>query len=172
MDMEPELEAMNNVFLALKDLEDDAKQRVISWAIGRFSLSAKPTKTPDPFAGSGETDEIQNKDFTSFDSAADVFSKANVKHEPDKVLVIASYLQQKNGSELTGREINKELIHLGHGVGNITNAITSLIKRKPKLMIQTRKEGKSKQAQKKYKVTGEGIKSALKMISDVQSEIE
>ena len=35
--------------------------------------------------------------------------------------------------------------------------------RNPKLMIQTRKEGKTRQAQKKYKVTHEGMSAAKKM---------
>jgi len=75
-------------------------------------------------------------------------------------------LQEKNSDqELTGREINSELNHLGHGVGNITNAISSLINRKPSLMIQTRKAGKTKQAQKRYKITHEGMKQVKEMIA-------
>ena len=80
--------------------------------------------------------------------------------------MVAAYLQNKGGEkELTSREINKELKNLGHGVGNITNAISSLSVKKPSLMIQTRKEGRSKQAQKKYKVTTEGFEAVKRLIS-------
>jgi len=172
MNVEPELKAMNEVFVSLKDLEDEAKQRVIEWVVGRFSLSVKSTKTKGSLQEVESIDVLTNKDLTTFDSVADVFANAQVKSESEKVLLVAAYLQQKRGGELVGREINKELNHLGHGVGNITNAITSLINRKPKQMIQTRKEGKTKQAQKKYKVTTEGITTALKMISSINTKIE
>ena len=87
--------------------------------------------------------------------------------------MVASYLQEaKNLSELTGREINKELTHLGHGIKNITAAINSLMNKKPKLMIQTHKAGKAKQAQKKYKVTTEGLAAARKMISSMEPDEE
>jgi len=166
MDFEPELKAMNDVYNALKSLEDEAKQRVIQWVVGKFALTSPANQLI------GSQQELDNggipsdKDLSSFESVADLFANAKVKSEPDKVLVVGAYLQnRKGGSELTGREINKELHHLGHGVGNITVAISSLIKKKPQLMIQTRKEGKSKQAQKKYKVTTEGFSAANKMIT-------
>ncbi len=110
-------------------------------------------------------------DIMSFESVADIFGKANPESDADKVLIVGAYLQGKNPTgELTGRQINKELKNLGHGVGNITNAITSLMERKPKLMIQTRKEGKSRQAQKKYRVTTEGLTAAKKLITSAGDE--
>ena len=46
MVLDPELESMNKIHAALKDLEDDAKQRVIDWAIGKFSLRGqKPSRS-------------------------------------------------------------------------------------------------------------------------------
>lgn len=167
MDMEPELKAMNDVYTALKDLEDEGKQRVIDWIIGRFGLTTtQQKKRISPQASESEAGEEEKRDFDLFDSVADLYANASVKTDSDKVLVLASFLQQKKGGEdLTGREINKELNHLGHGVKNITSTISSLMNRKPKLMIQTRKEGKSQQAQKKYKVTNEGLIEARRMIN-------
>lgn len=166
MDFEPELKAMNDVYNALKDLEDEAKQRVIQWVTSKFALTTAIQEFSESEQELGEGRGLTEKDLSSFKSVADVFGNAKVKSEPDKVLIVGAYLQQKKGDgELTGREINKELHHLGHGVSNITAAISSLIKRKPQLMIQTRKEGKTKQAQKKYKVTGEGFTAANKMIN-------
>lgn len=171
MTMEPELKAMNDAYLALKDLEDDAKQRVIDWVTGRFSLANISQKSKTSLDESKKGDREEKKDFHMFDTVADMYAHANVKTEADKVLLVASYLQQsKNGEELTGREINKELNHLGHGVANITVTISSLINKKPKLMIQTRKEGKSQQAQKKYKVTNEGLIEARKMLNPNSTE--
>ena len=59
---------------------------------------------------------------------------------------------------------------MGHRVTNITVAINSLMNRKPQLMIQTRKEGTSQQAHKKYKVSAEGLNAVKKMISVAADE--
>lgn len=158
MELEPELKAMNEVYSAIKELEDDAKQRVLNWALGKFSL--KKHGLPKAMA------DDQSLDITSFESVADIFAKASPQSEADKVLVVAAYLQKKNTvEELVSREINNELKNLGYPVSNITAAIGSLINRKPKLMIQTRKGGTTQQAQKKYKVTNEGFIAVQKMIS-------
>jgi hypothetical protein len=67
---------------------------------------------------------------------------------------------KQSKAELTGLEINKELHHMGHKVSNITSVINQLIGKRPQLMIQTKKEGKTRQAKKKYKVTTVGISTA------------
>jgi|SRR5208283_3495760 len=172
MDTEPELKAMGDVYSVLKNLEDEGRQRVIDWIIGKFALSSTSQKKRGGLPKTeGNAREEENRDFDCFDSVADVYANASVKTDSDKVLVLASYLQLKKGGEdLTGREINKELTHLGHGVSNITSTISALMNRKPQLMIQTRKEGKSQQAQKKYKVTNEGLIEARKMINPSKDE--
>jgi hypothetical protein len=158
VELEPELKAMNEVYSAIKDLEDDAKQRVLNWALGKFSL--KKRVLPNMSEGG------QSLDIISFESVADIFAKASPQSEADKVLVVAAYLQKKNAvEELVSREINNELKNLGHPMSNITTAVGTLINRKPKLMIQTRKGGTTQQAQKKYKVTNEGFMAVQKMIS-------
>ncbi len=47
---------------------------------------------------------------------------------------------------------------MGHGVGNITTALTNAQKHKPALVRQTSKSGKSRQARKTYKLTTAGVK--------------
>lgn len=173
MEGEPELKAMKTVYDALSELDEDTKRRVIDWVIGKFSLSRSKQKADRSTIGIQTVSGTGETNLASFSSVADLFAMANPKSEADKVLVVASYLQEaKNLSELTGREVNKELIHLGHGVKNITAAINSLMNKKPKLMIQTRKEGKTKQAQKKYKVTTEGLAAARKMIGSTEPDEE
>lgn len=166
MEMEPEIKAMNDIYQILNDLgEQDARQRVMDWIIKRFSLSNNVNQSKKSDPNDESPDSPKDKNFSSFESVADVFANANLKTSFDRVLVAAAFLQDKNGGrELTGREINQVLTHLGHGVKNITDAIGYWIGKKPQLMIQTRKEGKTRQAQKKYKVTSEGVVAALKMI--------
>ena len=173
MGFEPELKAMNDVYDALKNLEDEAKKRVIDWVIGKFSLGQQKRKLAAASEETSEDSGAKRVEFTSFKSVADLFAKTNLRTDADKVLIMAAYLQEtKNVGELAGREINKQLHHLGHGVSNITATITSLMNKKPQLMIQTRKEGKTKQAQKKYKVTDEGFATAKKMIVSTEQDKE
>lgn len=159
-----EIIAMQESYNLLKDLEPDAQKRVINWLTGRLNLSGQIKQKIQNNQESFNGDDI-NSYFSSYKTLADLFAIANVKSDQDKVLLTASYLQVKNNvPELISREINKELENLGHKVGNITNTISSLMFKKPQLMIQTRKEGKTQQAQKKYKVTIEGLTAAKKLI--------
>lgn len=170
MKFDPEIKAMNDCLGALKDLEEDARARVLFWLNRKFLGSNQKGLDTSALGDTGEQFGLRS-DFNSFTSVAEVFSQANPKTASDKVLIVAAYLQAKEEKgELTSREISNELNHLGHGVSNITNAISGLINRKPCLMIQTRKKGKSQQAQKKYKVTTEGLKAAIGMLNDSTSE--
>lgn len=166
MDQEPEVLAMGKVFEALKDLSDDGRERVLDWAFSKFNFT-KPSNN-------SKINEIKsNKDgynhnllnsnyFNQFEDIHSLFTTAQVKTEQEKVLLTASFLQIKNPlNELTSREINSELNDAGVRISNITTTIVGLISKKPPLILQTKKDGTSPQAQKKYKVTPEGIKVAL-----------
>lgn len=166
MDLEPEIEVMNEIYRSLKGLDENARQRVIKWIVDKYSITLIKHEEAD-------SEKTRRRIFApyfeikSFKSVTDIFSKARPKNDIEKVLIISAYLQEtKLGSELTGREINKNLNLLGHGVRNITSTIGSLMHRKPQLMIQTRKEGKTRQAQKKYKVTAEGLALVTKMVNE------
>jgi hypothetical protein len=161
--MDEELKAMNDVYSAVKDLDQEARNRVITWLVSKLSVD-QPKKVVDTFFFPTQTQN--NKSLGGYDSIADLFGHAIFKTESDKALLAAAFLQSKTEDDLTSRDIHKELIHLGHGVTNITAAIRPLIHQKPSLMIQTRKEGKSQQAQKKYKVTAEGMKTVELMLQN------
>ncbi|MEO7047554.1 MAG: hypothetical protein ABI091_19805 [Ferruginibacter sp.] len=114
-------------------------------------------------SGNGIADAIvvppQNKKINSYETIANCFSDANPNNDWEKALFVATYLQLKNSlSDFTSFDINKELKNLGHPSGNITNAFSASIEKRPQLILQLRKDGSPKQAQKKYKVSAEGIK--------------
>ena len=165
MNIDPELRAMITVYEALRDLEDDAKVRVIDWVLGKFELAHPKKSQPEDHTGSeGPSDE--NRGLMDFGSVADAFAAARPQSTSDKALVVAAYLQAaKGGVDISGREINRELTQIGYGVQNITRAVEPLIKKRPQLFIQTRKEGKTKQAQKRYKVTNEGFLFVKRLIN-------
>jgi hypothetical protein len=153
---DPELKAMQEIYRIMNDLQDpEGKVRVIDWVIKKLSMEIKAPK-----GGNIGQDDVGAIKMDDFESVSDIFTKIDPQTLNDKVLVVGGFLQKKgNGKkELTAREINDELKNLGYPVGNITNAISKLIKKRPQLMLQVRKEGKVKQAQKKYKVTDAGFK--------------
>jgi len=168
VNIDPELRAMITVYEALKDLDDEAKGRVIEWVSGKFELERSERFYPEDGRSPAPT-RFEEKGILDFGSVAEAFASANPKNTADKALVVAAYLQaSKGGTDVSGREINRELTQIGHGVNNITRAVEPLIKKKPQFLIQTRKEGKTKQAQKKYRVTNEGFMYIGKLVHRVE----
>ena len=88
--------------------------------------------------------------------------------------MVAAYhfLKHDGLEEVDSFRLNAALTHLGHRVGNITRALTSLIEEKPALVVQTRKEGKTKQARKKYKLTFEGVRKVERMLTGETAQKE
>lgn len=102
----------------------------------------------------------------SYNSVAELFSAASPTVDWEKALVVATYLQVKNGlSDFTSLEVNRELKNLGYPSSNITDAFDVCITKRPQLILQLRKEGNSRQARKKYKVSNEGIKLVKSMVA-------
>ncbi len=167
MNIDPELRAMITVYEALKDLDDEAKARVIEWVSGKLELAYAKRNLPEATMGP-QGIEYEERGLLDFTSVADAFAVANPKNTADKALVVAAYIQaSKGGGDVSGREINRELTQIGHGVHNITRAVEPLIRKKPQFLIQTRKEGKTRQAQKKYRVTNEGFTFVKRLINRV-----
>ena len=165
MDLEPEIKALNDIYNIINDLDHEARRRVLHWINERFASELTKNMAGQEIKGQ-ESPYGASFEIKSFNSIVDIFSKARPKNDAEKVLIVASYLQEnKHGEELTAREINMRLNLLGHGVRNITSTIGTLIKKRPQLMIQTRKEGKTRQAQKRYRVTAEGFAAAAGMIN-------
>ena len=69
-------------------------------------------------------------------------------------------------ADFDAQSVNTKLKHLGHGVGNITQALDVLKDRRPQLIVQLRKSGTTKQARKKYKVTTAGKSAVEAMLAN------
>jgi hypothetical protein len=149
-----ELEAMSQIRALLEPFDESARKRVLEWVAARFDLGA-PTLT------AVKEDEERDDQLSDF---ASLFAEADPKTEPEKVLVAAYWAQVVGGNDaLDSQSLNRELKNLGHGIGNVTAALTSLISRKPRLVMQVRKGGSSRQARKSYRLTLEGIKRVQQM---------
>lgn len=177
--VENELRSMGDIAKALDPLSRDtgAVDRVLTWVNQRYgrilpgrSTSARREQTElngdQQSAAPGKTESV-----SQYSSLADLFAAADPSTEADKALVVAYWLQAlQNNADWTGFMVNSELKHLGHGIGNITTAVESLISQKPQLAIQTRKSGKSKQARKLYRLTAEGLKQVRQMLAHSEAE--
>ena len=96
---------------------------------------------------------------------ADLFSMADLRNDPERALFGAYWLQEIGGQpDFDSASLNRELKHLGHAASNITSALTSLMTKRPQLVVQTRKSGASRQARKKYKLTSAGVQKVKAML--------
>lgn len=168
MTQDPEIAAMGAIVDALSELEEDARTRALGWAAQRYGVKLvtgagsrggiAPGLTAED-AGSGSTSE-------EYGDFVDLFHAADPKTDADKTLVGGYWFQVVHGrSSFTGQEVNGALKDLGQGVGNITNATSNLQGRKPALVRQMAKSGRTQQARKTYKLTAEGVTAVRKMIN-------
>lgn len=160
-----ELAAMKAIAEALKGLERDGVSRVLRWAADAFGAKVPPVANSKESLSQRKWDVKENGPAPTFGSLADLYAAASPAAESDRALVIGYWFQIGQGeADFDSQAVNKELKHLGYGVGNITQAFSGLMARKPQLVIQTRKSGTSQQARKRYKLTTAGIQAVEKML--------
>lgn len=170
--LSPEVEAIAQLEVTLGTLDDVVRVRVLRWALERFGLhdlsSAKPQDKQVPNEGEGNRNSGEARssvDLAQFGTLSEFYAIVSPSTAAETVLVAGYWFQFREGLEhLEAHRINSELKHLGHKVGNITRAFDSLISQKPQLVVQIKKEGKTKQARKKYKLTNSGKLSVEAML--------
>jgi hypothetical protein len=176
---EDEIAAMKTISQVFTRLDTDARQRVLAWTSSRFGiriLADLPRDRPATRSGQQSTSpeaevSAASSDPTSFQYPAELFDAARPRTDMDKALVLGYWFQVcKATASFTSRQVNDELKHIGHGVSNITRALDALSDTKPALVIQLEKSGKTKQAQKKFKVTHEGVKHVQQMLAGTGGE--
>lgn len=169
IDPSAEIEAMGVIAGAFAKLGVGSRARVLDWAY-RFYLQSGLSAREGAASSPRNIPEAQAATSSASAEIADIatlFARTNPGTEGEKALVAGYYFQRVQGLEdFDSFTLNSELKHLGHGVTNITRALGSLIAVKPQLVMQTRKEGKSKQARKRYKLTHEGQKRVERMLHD------
>ena len=170
-DEEPELTAMSNILAALKPLEEDAQVRVVQWVVGKLGIASVRAAAPKPTTQSEVTEQeiegaLAKGDAPEFSDFADLCSAASPTSGPESALVAGYWFQICEGRESFGsQECNAELKHFGSPVGNITRAFDALIQQNPRLAMQVRKGGNTRQARKKYRLTHHGIEAVKRMLN-------
>lgn len=168
MVVDPEIDAMSAVAKALGDLDsDEARARVLRWAGERYAVTIPSTfrgvaddssvspKAPEvDLREGGDGGKVEPK----FDDFVDLFDAVDPKSDVDKALTAAYWLQviSKQPSWQSFR-VNNVLKDTGHGLTNVTATLRTAQGRKPALVRQMAKSGKSAQSWKTYKLTTSGV---------------
>jgi hypothetical protein len=161
-----ELDSMQQIKAALTPLDEPTRNRVLQWAVSRFIGSTGISLSPSldqPAVGPVATSASNGQTFETF---AELFEAARPSTEKEKGLVAGYWVQICQGEPSFGSQVlNDALKDLGHGVGNITDALSGLKDERPALLLQLKKSGTSKQARKTYKLTVQGIRRVQGMLS-------
>ena len=149
MTNDDELGVMATVRDALLHLPDKSAQlRVLRWASDVLGV-----------ADSGMTAKMAGATMAGQEQRGlpDLIDAAQPDTRSERILVIAYWLESSTGGgDWTSQSVNDEMKNLGDAVPNITDALSSLMERKPALIRQVRKTGRAQQARKRYALTGPG----------------
>lgn len=176
--MDLEIEAMGKVAKALGGLEEGARGRVVRWVAERYGVTLAAAPREQIGGGTGgnagggelEDDELGERadvEIPTWEDFADLYDASGASTHPERMLVAAYWVQVLRGQESFGSmELNKILKDLGRGVTGTSKVMTALIGKKPALILQLKKSGKSQQARKTYKLTDAGKKTVEQMIAN------
>jgi hypothetical protein len=170
---DPEIEVMSVLVAALDKLDDDhdKRARVLRWAADRYGVSLAAPPAPAKQDGAGSSlDTLSNPSQRvaeptpravserSFDDFVDLFDAVDPRTDVEKALTGAYWLQVISGQPTwQSLRVNNLLKDTGHGVANVTSALRVAQNRKPALVRQVHKSGKSVQSWKTYKLTTSGV---------------
>jgi hypothetical protein len=170
MQNDKEITAMATINAALVGLEAEVVPRVLRWVAERHKVSLTPTSDDAKRKRAGSTESGADNELTAtttqdFQHFGDLYDAADPSTDGERVLVAGYWFQVvQNQTELESQALNKDLKNLGHGVGHMPHAVDELMNTRPRLMIQIKKQGNTRQARRKFKLTAEGIKKVKEML--------
>ena len=173
-----ELSAFQLVYGALEPLEKDVRNRVIKSIIVLLDIGAGVPASIGIGGNDAEkeatpTGVSSNSDIETFSTFADLHNAANPSTNSERALVAGYWLQICQGDESFGSQaLNSELANLGYQITNVTSALDFLQKMLPRLVLQIRKSGSSKQARKTYKLSDAGIKRVKDMVKGIGDDYD
>lgn len=162
MTAQHELEAMAAVAAALEGLESSARARVLRWAADHFD-QADALEPTGPASHGGGSSRGQAERFADIYA---MFEAGTPNTEEDRALLAGYWLQVgENNASFTASAANAALRQMGIGASNITRAYNGLIERKPAMVQQLSKSGRSKQSRKQYRLTSAGLRGAQDLLA-------
>jgi hypothetical protein len=169
MEDDKEVSAMAAINELLFKLEPDAVARVLKWAADRYKVvltnAAGRNIIGSRLNGLHDRTEAEG-DAKGYEHFSDLYDAADPTTDSERVLVAGYWFQVLNDhAELDSHTLNYELKQTGHAVGHMPHALDDLMSSNPRLMIQLKKQGSTRQARRKFKLTTVGIKKVQQMIS-------
>ena len=158
----------------LRSLKSDERERVLNWIASKLGVNlARPKSKHEKRDNAGGSEDriadlADNGDSgqETFADFADLCIAANPSTDAERALVAGYWFQVcQDEANFGSQECNTQLKHYGTPLGNVTRAFDYLQAANPKLAVQLRKSGSSKQARKTYKITHQGIQRVKEMIS-------
>jgi hypothetical protein len=158
-----ELAALRTIQRALSGLDEGAARRITQWLSDRYGTGLVDSVRGSNARQSGQAAPPQD--------IADLYHSASPSTEYEKALVGAYWFHRVRGqTDVDAQQVNAELKQLGFGIRNITVAFGDLMRRRPQLAIQTGKGGPTKQARKRYRLTGDGLRVVEAMLAKARNE--
>lgn len=159
---DPELEAMSAVAAAFADLDQPTRTRVVRWAADRFDVAlpsaGRAGVAVDSQSGGDVASGAVKPPEQGFDEFVDLFDAVNPDSAMERALTGAYWIQVVRGGQTwASQAVNELLKDTGHGITNVTDALSRAQNHKPALVRQVSKSGRAAQARKTYKLTTSGI---------------
>jgi hypothetical protein len=186
MEEDRELQAMAQVNVALKDLSEDERYRVMQWAANKYLQNSVPLKlaSPAPAVGTpaavidanvaddaAEDDSEDRDEEQTFATFAEMLDASGADTDAIRFVVAAYWLQVTNEhADWKSFEVNKLLKDTGNQINTIGNALRDVTKKsktQPALVVQVSKNA-VKGGSKVLKLTTEGIKKVKAMLDQAQ----
>ncbi len=166
VDPSAEIKAMGLIADAFKSLPKAAITRVLRWANDHYGMHAAVGRPRESISITAEAATAEGRDASQYSELPDFYTACGPGTEAEKALVVGYWFQFHEGAmDFDTQRVNNELKHLGYQIGNITRAFDNLESAQPRLVIQIRKLGNTKQARKRLKLTVEGKKAVEQMLS-------
>jgi DNA-binding MarR family transcriptional regulator len=163
----PELKAMQDLAAIFATLEEDEVQRVLRWANEKYRNKSGTVAMAMADSALISTGAAAR----TFSDLPSLFDAAKPTNGLERLLVAAYFYQVIKGeADFDSQSLNGQLKHLGYPSANVTRDMGSLVDRSPKWVIQTRKEGTTQQARKRFRLTTEGAKVVEAMLAKAHAE--
>ena len=161
-----EITAMTQIAKALGQFDKEEQptlDRILEWCRARYGRrNIGQHAVMDELKGKEHSNRFVGNELTDF---ANLFNTCVPRTAPERALVAGYWVTVgENQTEFTAQAVNSKLKDLGYGIRNITDALSSLQKRTPSLIMQTAKHGTSRQARKRYKLTVAGHEEVQGMV--------
>jgi hypothetical protein len=156
--IQAELEAMKIIVDTLRPLTPESIKKVLRFVNDSFPSKGTSQAT---FEKSSLDEGQENQMYSEFH---ELYDAARPATGPEKALVAAFWLQEVQGNtNLDSFLINKELKSIEEPSSNITRDLDALVKRVPRWVHHTRKEGTPR---KIYTLTTEGKRAVQRMLAN------